>query len=160
MFAITCQVIATATVPRQVCVSQTRRHEMQLSKFLRTILKLDAASCLGMAALLLPTAGALAGPLGIDADVLRASAASLIPIGLFILWLGTRRAAAPGPIWLVIAGNVGWTAASLFAAASLPQITALGQAAVVGQGLAVLALAVAEWLGLRALLEEARWEGA
>lgn len=48
-------------------------------------------------------------------------AAALIPLGLFILWLGTRREAAAGFVWLVIAGNVAW----------------------------VLALALAEWAGLR-----------
>lgn len=122
---------------------------MQLSNFLRIILKLDAASCLGMAALALPAAGALQYPFGIDAALLTAAAAPLVPIGLFILWLGTRREAAAGLIWLVILGNLGWTAASLFAAANLPGITMLGQVAVTAQGLAVLALALAEWAGLR-----------
>lgn len=123
---------------------------MQFSNFLRTVLKIDAASCLGMAALVLPMAGALQGPFGIEANALAAATASLIPIGLFILWLGTRREPAVGLVWLVIAGNVGWAVASLIAAMSLPGITALGQAAVAGQGLAVLALALAEYAGLRA----------
>lgn len=122
---------------------------MQLSIFLRTLLKLDSASCLGMAALVLPAAGALQLPLGIDAALLRAAAAPLVPIGLYILWLGTRREAAPALVWLVIMGNVGWAAASLFAAASFPGISTLGQLAVTGQGLAVLALAMLEWAGLR-----------
>jgi hypothetical protein len=122
---------------------------MQLSNFLRTVLKLDAASCLGMAAVVLPAAGALQAPLGIDSAILQGAAASLIPIGLFILWLGTRREAPAGFVALVILGNLGWTAASLIAAAGIPGITALGQIAVTGQGLAVLALALAEWAGLR-----------
>lgn len=122
---------------------------MQLSNFLRALLKLDAASCLGMAALVLPAAGALQAPLGIDPAILRAAAAPLTPIGLYMLWLGTRREAAPGLVWLVIIGNVGWTAASLVAAASLLGISPLGKLAVAGQGLAVLALALAEWAGLR-----------
>jgi hypothetical protein len=126
---------------------------MQLTKFLRTILKLDAASCLGMAALVIPTATALELPFGIDAGLLTASAASLIPIGLFILWLGTRREAPAAFVWLVIIGNLGWTVASLAAAGSLPGITPLGQLAVAGQGLAVLALALAEWAGLRQSLQ-------
>ena len=122
---------------------------MQLSNFLRTVLKLDAASCLGMAALTLPAAGALQAPLGIEIGILQAAAASLVPIGLFILWLGTRREAPAGFVVMVILGNLGWTTASLAAAASIPGITALGQLAVTGQGLAVLALALAEWAGLR-----------
>ena len=122
---------------------------MQTSTFLRNVLKLDAAACLGMAALILPAAGLLSEPLGIDAPALRGAAAALIPIGLVILWLGTRRDAPAGLIWLVVIGNVGWTLASLAAAAALPTITALGQAAVAGQGLIVLAVAAAEWVGLR-----------
>ena len=122
---------------------------MQLSTFLRTVLKLDSASCLGAAALVLPAAGVLQLPLGIDATLLQAAVAPLVPIGLYMLWLGTRREAAPALVWLVIAGNIGWAAGSLFAAASLPGISALGQLAVTGQGLAVLALALLEWAGLR-----------
>ena len=122
---------------------------MQLSNFLRVVLKLDAATCLGMAALVLPTAAALQTPLGIDVALLRSAAASLIPIGLFMLWVGTRRDAPAGFVWLIILGNLAWTLGSLLAAADLPGITTLGQLLVIGQGLGVLALAIAEWAGLR-----------
>ena len=122
---------------------------MQISNFLRTVLKLDAASCLGMAALTLPATGALQPALGIGADLLQPAAAVLIPIGLYMLWLGTRREAPAALVWLVILGNLGWTAASIFVAASLPGISGLGQLAVTTQGLAVLVLALAEWAGLR-----------
>ena len=121
---------------------------MQLSKFLRTVLKLDALSCLGMAALTLPTAAMLEQPLGMQSGLLLAAGASLIPIGLFILWLGTRREAPAALVWLVIVGNLGWTAASLIAA-SVPEVTLLGQTLVVAQALAVLALSLAEWAGVR-----------
>ena len=121
---------------------------MQLSKFLRAVLVLDSASCLGMAAIVLPFSEALQPALGVEAGTLSLAAAALIPIGLYMLWLGTRREAAPGLVWLVIAGNVGWTAASL-AAATSPGITSLGEFAIAGQGLAVLAIAIAEWVGLR-----------
>ena len=126
---------------------------MQLSNFLRTVLKLDAASCLGMAAAILPFAASLEALFGIDARILQGAAASLIPIGLFIAWLGLRREAPAALVVLVIVGNLGWTAASLVAASSLAGITALGQAMVVGQALAVLGLALAEWAGLRASRE-------
>jgi hypothetical protein len=122
---------------------------MQLSNVLRTILKLDAASCLGMAALVLPVVGSLQEPLGLQSFMLVAAAISLVPIGLFILWLGIRREAPAILVWLVIFGNFGWATASLAAAAGLPGITQLGQAAVAGQGLAVLMLALAEWVALR-----------
>ena len=133
---------------------------MQLSNFLRTVLKLDAASCLAMAAIVIPMAGMLQEPLGIDAGALSAAAASLIPIGLFILWLGTRREAPTALVAIVILGNIGWAIASFAAAGSVPTITFLGQAVVAGQGLAVLALAIAEWAGLKSSVAETRWEGA
>ena len=133
---------------------------MQLSNFLRTILRLDAASCLAMAAIFIPLSGMLSGPLGIEAAALAGAAAMLIPIGLFILWLGTRREANAILVGAVIAGNIGWALASFFAAGAAPAITLLGQAVVAGQGLAVLVLAIAEWAGLRSSLAETRWECA
>ena len=133
---------------------------MKLSTFLRTVLKLDAASCLAMAAIVIPMAGMLEQPLGVEAVALSAAAATLIPIGLFMLWLGTRREAPAVLVALVIGGNIAWAVASFASAGSIPAITLLGQAVIAGQGLAVLALAIAEWLGLRSSLEEARWEGA
>ncbi len=122
---------------------------MQLSKFLRTILKLDAASCLAMAAIVLPAARMLQAPLGVDAAALTGAAASLIPIGLFIGWLGTRREAPALLVWLVIAGNFGWAAASLATAFGLPGITAAGSVLVAGQGLVVALLAILEWRGVQ-----------
>ena len=122
---------------------------MQLSTFLRTVLKLDAASCLGMAALVIPAAGALAAPLGIDAPALTGAAISLIPIGLFILWLGMRREAPAALVQLVILGNIGWAAVSLAVAFGLPGITGLGTLLVAGQGLFVAAMAALEWRGLK-----------
>ena len=133
---------------------------MQLSNFLRTVLKLDAASCLAMAAIVIPMAGMLQEPLGIEPGALSAAAATLIPIGLFVLWLGTRREAPATLVAIVILGNIGWAIASFAAAGSVPAITFLGQAVVAGQGLAVLALAIAEWAGLKSSNAEARWEGA
>lgn len=122
---------------------------MTLSSFLRTILKLDAASCLGMAAIVLAAGESLSGPLGIDTPILRGAAISLAPIGFFILWLGLRREAPAALVYLVIVGNIGWAAGSFAAALDLPGITPLGALLVAGQGLAVLGLAVLEWAGVR-----------
>ena len=133
---------------------------MRLSTFLRTFLKLDAASCLAMAAMVIPLSDLLSQPLGIGAAALSGAAAALIPIGLFVLWLGTRREAPAALVVLVIAGNIAWAVASFAAAGSIPAVTFLGQAAVAGQGLAVLVLAIAEWAGLRSSVAESRWESA
>lgn len=122
---------------------------MIYSTFLRTILKLDAASCLAMGAILVPGAAALAGPLGMPLELLLAAGAMLIPLGLFIGWLGTRQGGPAALVWLVIVGNLGWATASLLPAFNLPGISPAGIAVTVAQGLAVLLLAMLEWRGLR-----------
>ena len=128
---------------------------MPYSDFLRTVLKLDAASCLGMAALVLPFAGTLAPVIGMEPAALSAAAASLIPIGLFILWAGTRREAPAAIVYLIILGNLGWTGASMATAFGLPGITGIGTLLIAGQGLAVLVLALLEWRGVRQSLGSA-----
>ena len=124
---------------------------MQFSSFLRTVLKIDAASCLAMAVLLVPAAGSLRTPLGIDPLILQGAGLVLFPLGLFILWLGTRRAASAALVWLVIVGNIGWTLSSFAAASAMPGITLLGQAIVLLQAIMVLVLAYLEWHGLRSI---------
>ena len=122
---------------------------MQLSSFLRTVLKLDAASCLAMAAITFPASSALEPLLGVPAALLQGAGLSLVPIGLFILWLGTRAEAPAALVYAVILGNMGWAASSLATAFGLPGITAAGTALVAGQGLAVLAIAFLEYRGAR-----------
>lgn len=122
---------------------------MHLSPFLRTVLKLDAASCLAMAAVILPFASTLAEPLGLSAPFLSASAGSLVLVGLFILAVGLRTTAPAAMIALVIAGNLAWSAASMLVVVGSPTITGLGQVLVTIQAAAVIALAVLEWHGLR-----------
>jgi hypothetical protein len=123
---------------------------MQLSSFLRTILKLDAASCLLMAAALVPGAALLESLLGIPSAVLSGAGLSLIPVALFILWLGLRERASAMLVLLVVFGNIGWTAASFALLAVLEAINPIGVIALVSQALAVAGFALLEWRGLRA----------
>ncbi len=122
---------------------------MQLSPFLKRVLILDAASCLGMGAALVPAAGALAAPLGLPSGLIGGAAMLLVPLGLFILWLGTRTAAPSALVYLVIAGNVIWAAESALLAFGDAAITPLGTLFVAAQGIAVLGLAALEAIGLR-----------
>ena len=122
---------------------------MLLSTFLKRILVLDAASCLGMGAALVIGEGALSGLTGLSEPLLVGAGYLLIPLGLFIGWLGTRTAAHAALVWLVIVGNVGWTLESLFVAFAAAGITGLGSLFVAGQGAAVLALAALEYVGLQ-----------
>jgi hypothetical protein len=123
--------------------------EMQLSLFLKRVLILDAASCLGMGAVLVPAAGALAEPLGLPSGLIGSAGLLLVPLGLFILWLGMRAAAAPAFVYLVIAGNVIWATESILLAFGDATITPLGTLFVAVQGVAVFGLAVLEAIGLR-----------
>ena len=68
---------------------------MQPTLFLKRVLMLDAASCLGMGALLAFGAGALSPLFGLETSLLLGAGAALIPSGLFILWVGTRTQIRP-----------------------------------------------------------------
>src|SRR5688500_4073736 len=110
---------------------------MQLSSFLRTILKLDGASCLVMAAALVPSAALLEPLSGIPAAVLSGAGLSLIPAGLFILGVGLRKRASAKLVQLIVFGNLGWTAASFALLSALENINPIGVVTLVGQALAV-----------------------
>lgn len=122
---------------------------MILSNFLKRVLILDAASCLSMGLLLSAGAGALAPLFGIDRQIVGVAGLALLPIGLVILWLGTRQAAAPALVYLVIAGNIAWTVESFVLIANANGITPLGMAFVGVQAAAVAGLSVLEWIGVR-----------
>lgn len=122
---------------------------MRLSSFLRTVLKLDAASCLLMAALLFGASGSLSPMLGLPQAMLAESGILLAIVGAFILWLGTRKRAPHALVGLVVFGNLGWVASSIISLVVVPEVTTLGVAAILAQAAAVLAFAALEWRGLR-----------
>lgn len=129
---------------------------MQLSHFLRTILKLDAASCLLMAAALVAGSAMLETVTGIPAALLVSAGMSLIPIGLFILWLGTRKNAPSSFVYLVVLGNLGWTAASFVVLTFTPTISPVGMAGLIAQAISVAVFAMLELRGAR----ESQWASA
>lgn len=122
---------------------------MILSLFLKRVLLLDAASCLAMGVILWPAAEALSGPLGLPQSLVAGAGVLLVPLGLFILWLGTRAAAPAVLIYLVIAGNIIWAGESFVLAFGDAAIKPLGTLFVAGQGGAVLGLALLEALAVR-----------
>lgn len=122
---------------------------MQVSTFLKRVLILDAASCLGMGAMLIAGAGMLSPGLGLADSLLVGAGALLVPIGLFVLWVGTRASVAPFLVYLIVAGNAAWVLESLMLVESSATITALGSAFVVAQAAAVAGLAILEWIGVR-----------
>ncbi len=122
---------------------------MQMPLFLKRVLLIDAASCLGMAGLLLPFATGLAPLLGLDRALLLGAGAALAPLGLLILWIATRQKLYLWLVYLVVFGNLIWTAESLILLRVAPSITALGAAFVSGQAAIVAGLALLEWIGIR-----------
>lgn len=114
---------------------------------LGAVLLFDAATCLAMGVALLALAGMLAPILGLPAPLLRWAGALLLPCALLMAIAGRRVPPPRALVWLIVAGNLAWVAASGYVAAALPGITAAGQFVVVGQALAVLVLAVLEWRG-------------
>jgi hypothetical protein len=122
---------------------------MQMTPFLKRVLLLDAASCLGMAALLVPGATALAPLLGLDRSLLVGAGAALAPLGLFILWIATRRTLYGWLVALVVLGNLLWTLESFLLLAVAVGVTAIGVTFVSGQAAIVALLAALEFVGLR-----------
>lgn len=122
---------------------------MQMTLFLKRVLLLDAASCLGMGLGLIAGAAMLAGPLGLPAALLSGAGLSLLPIGLFMAFVATRAAPPALLVWLIILGNAGWVAQSLGLIAISPTISALGTAFVVAQAAFVTLIACLEYAGLR-----------
>lgn len=122
---------------------------MRMINFLKRVLLLDAASCLGMGLGLIAGAGALAGPLGLPAALLSSAGISLIPIGLFMAFVASRAAPPAILVWLIILGNVAWVAQSLGLIVISPSISALGIAFVAAQAAFVTVIAALEYAGLR-----------
>ena len=122
---------------------------MQMTIFLRRLLLLDAASCLGMGLGLVAGASLLAGPLGLPAALLSEAGIALIPVGLFMALVATRAAPPAILVWLIVLGNAGWVAQSFGLIAVSPTISALGIAFVAGQAAFVTLVAWLEYVGLR-----------
>jgi hypothetical protein len=117
---------------------------------LRRILGFDALTCLAMGLLCLAGAAWLEGQLAIPAGILRGSGLLMLGCAAFIGWLASRTSPPRPLVWLVIAGNVLWALESLIALMSgWLQPNAAGTAFVIGQALAVLAIAELEYIALR-----------
>ena len=121
---------------------------MSQTLFLRRVLALDSLSCLSMGLLMGLGAAALAPLFGLPEPLVRNAGLLLLPLAAFIGWLASRPAPPRVLVWVVILGNLGWTAES-FAVLAQQQATAPGAAFVSAQALAVLGLAALEYVGLK-----------
>ena len=121
---------------------------MSQTLFLRRVLALDSLSCLGMGLLMGLGAATLAPLFGLPEPLVRIAGLALLPLAAFLFWLASRPSPPQALVWIVILGNLGWTAES-FATIAQQQPTPLGTAFVAAQALAVLGLAGLEYVGLR-----------
>jgi hypothetical protein len=120
--------------------------------FLRAVLLADAGTCVATGLLMSAAAGPVAALTQIPAGLLFDAGLSLFPIAAFIAWVGTRRSLPTLGVWLVVLGNLGWVAGSLWLlAGGVIGPNAFGIAFIAVQAAAVATLAGLEYLGLRHL---------
>lgn len=120
------------------------------ASLLRFALTADAVASFALGALMIAAAGFVAGLTELPAGLLFWAGIGLIPWGGYIAWAATRPAIPRLAAQIVIEVNLIWTIGS-FALMAFGVIhpNALGVAFVAVQALAVLGLAVAQWIGLR-----------
>lgn len=120
------------------------------STFLRRVLFLDAATCALMGAALVFGAVQIAGLTALPVPLLQWAGLLLFPIAALMAFTGRQASPAPGLVWLIVAGNLGWAAASLaILGFGWAKPNLLGEVLVIGQAVAVLGLAALEFAGLR-----------
>lgn len=118
--------------------------------FLRTILMLDAVTCVAAGTLMAVAGTRLSSLMLIPADVLWIAGMSLFPIAVFIAVVAARLPRSVTGVWLVIGGNAAWVIGSLALLVDGGfSPNALGAAVIVVQAVAVAILAELEFMGLR-----------
>lgn len=118
-------------------------------RFLRQVLTADAASGALTALLHLTAAGALAPLLGIPYGLMVASGVALVLFVAGAAYLASCDPVPRGGVRVLVAANWAWVGGCLVLLALGIPGTALGQAYVVMQAVAVAILAELQWFGLR-----------
>jgi hypothetical protein len=123
---------------------------IELSPFLRRALLADTIFS-GAGALSMALGAALLAPLTeLPEALVRETGLFLVLYTALVGWLATRETAAKAWIFLVIAGNVAWTIASLaLLVSSAVSPNGFGEIFVVLQAIATGVLAELQYLGLR-----------
>jgi hypothetical protein len=122
------------------------------ARFLRTVLLVDAATCVATGLLMTGGSSVVAGLTLLPANMLISAGMSLFPIAAFIAFVATRALTWSMGVWAVIIGNIGWVVGSLWLLFSGPIApNGLGHAFVLAQALAVAILVQLEIMGIRRL---------
>lgn len=115
---------------------------------LRGAVLIDGVAGLVCAPLLVLTAVPLAEPFGLAVSLLVGTGIVLAAFGAFLWWTARRVPLSHGAVGAVLALNVAWMLASVVVLL-VASPTPAGVVFVVGQGLAVLGITIAEAVGLR-----------
>jgi hypothetical protein len=122
--------------------------ENRSDRFLRNVLWIDAATCLACGLFMVVAARPFGQLAHLPPALLGYAGLSLLPIAAFMSWVGARASRSLAAIATVIAGNLGWSAASiglLLSGAIAP--TALGDLFIAAQAVVVLVLTACEIRG-------------
>lgn len=118
--------------------------------FLRTVLNVDAATCVATGLLMTLGGNFLSGITQIPSSLLTAAGLSLFPVAAFILLVATRTSIPSTGVWSVVLGNIAWVLASLWLLfGSQTGANGLGLTFIAMQAIAVAALAELEIIGVR-----------
>lgn len=113
----------------------------------KSILLVDAATCLVMGVALTAAAGLISGFTALSQSLLFYAGALLIPVALFMAATAIWWASNAFAVWLVILGNVAWVVASLALLVGFIAPNALGVAFILAQAIVV---GVFAWLEFKA----------
>ena len=125
-------------------------HTLNASPLLRRALLVDGLVGLATGSLLVLLNGWYANLLGLPADLLLSTGMALLPLGAFLIWMGSQETLGRPLVWGVIAINALWVIDSLvllFSGWIAPNL--LGQVFIVGQAALVLLFLELELVGLK-----------
>ncbi len=117
------------------------------TRFLSTVLWVDAASCLATGLVQLAAPTALSAWFGLPEGLLAATGWMLLAVAAFAAV--AARTPRPPLVWMMIVGNAAWLLGCAELLLTGAAGTALGVAWLVMQGLVVGVLGELEWLGLK-----------
>jgi hypothetical protein len=123
---------------------------LNASPLLRRALLADGLMGIASGSLLILLNGWYANLLALPGDLLLAAGLTLLPLGLFLMWLGSQETVSRRLVWVVLAINAMWAIDSLlllFSGWISPNL--LGQVFVIGQAALVLLFLELELIGLK-----------
>lgn len=131
---------------------------MSSPNFLRNVLRADALSCVACGVLQVVFTGQMAQLLGLPGALLAYTGEFLLVYAAVVAFVSTRDPLPRAPVWVLVAGNLGWAiACALLLVSGRVAPSMLGTAYVVAQALTVAVLAELQFFGLRRSAPHPAW---